>query len=182
NALAVAPGGADFSERVRANAAVTAVFRDRVFSSPSGQDVSTATGATPGALPPGAGSFPDPWHDAASFWGVTNPEGILQWDDARMDVPAAWRTTLGSRAVRVAGMLDACSDGFDIVNMSITGYLDPSVPEDADDYLLWTDAAQYCRDHGAAVFAAAGNEHVRVNRVAMTLGGRALGGVGRVST
>ena len=282
NALAVAPASADFTSRVRGNARVTAVFRDRVFSNPAGLDVSTSADAVPGALPTGADSFPDPWHDASSFWGVSNPEGVLQWDDARMNVPAAWRTTLGSRSVRVAvldsgvqgshkellpnydnqssenlipcntlvrdygaatvkdfglrdcssedtdghgtwvasriagavngfasngvaprvqvagfkvlstgfggltswivaGMLDACSAGFDVVNMSITGYLDPSVPEDVDDYLLWTDAAQYCRDHGAAVFAAAGNEHMRVDRVEMTLGGRVLSGVGRVS-
>src|SRR6185295_14488753 len=47
-------------------------------------------------------SFPDPWHDASSFLGMTNPEGILQWDDARMNVPAAWAKTLGDRSVRVA--------------------------------------------------------------------------------
>ena len=53
----------------------------------------------------------------------------------------------------------------DVVNMSIEGYMDPYDPFDADDYLLFTDAVDYCRARGVPVFAAAGNEHVRVDRV-----------------
>ena len=59
--------------------------------------------------------------------------------------------------------------------------MDPDDPFDADDYLLFTDAVDYCRAHGIAVFAAAGNEHVRVDRVDLELGGRTLEGVGQVS-
>src|SRR5262249_56966444 len=82
----------------------------------------------------------------------------------------------------LAGLLAACSDGVDLVNMSITGYLNPSDPTDAQTYLLFSDAVQYCRARGVTVFAAAGNEHVRVDRVALNVAGRALSGVGRVST
>jgi subtilisin family serine protease len=66
--------------------------------------------------------------------------------------------------------------------MSITGYLDPSDTAGAQTYLLFNDVVQWCRDRGVTVFAAAGNEHVRVDRVTMTIGGRTLSGVGRVST
>jgi subtilisin family serine protease len=65
--------------------------------------------------------------------------------------------------------------------MSITGYLDPSDPIDAQTYLLFADAVQYCRDRGVAVFASAGNEHVRVDRATIALAGRTLSGAGRVS-
>ncbi len=214
---------------------------------------------------------------------MTNPEGILQWDDNRMNVPAAWTTTTGDSSVVVAvldtgaedahrelresvdrslggnfipcdrlvrlfgpqvvnayglrdcssgdkeghgtwvasriagavngfasngvapgvrigsykvlaaglgglsswilgGLVDACSSHHvDVVNMSIVGYMDPSDPFDAEDYLLFTDAVSFCRSQGVAVFAAAGNEHVRVDRVDLTLGGRELEGVGRVT-
>ena len=71
--------------------------------------------------------------------------------------------------------------GGDIVNMSIEGYLDPSHPESAQVYLLFHDAVSYCRDHSVAVFAAAGNEHVRVDRVDLNVGGRELSGVGQVT-
>ncbi|HYX76542.1 MAG TPA: S8 family serine peptidase, partial [Gaiellaceae bacterium] len=82
----------------------------------------------------------------------------------------------------LAGLLQACSDGVDLVNMSIAGYLDPSNPTDAQTYLLFADAVQYCRARGVTIFAAAGNEHVRVDRVAMNVAGRPLSDVGRVST
>jgi subtilisin family serine protease len=39
----------------------------------------------------------------------------------------------------------------------------------------------YCRANGVAVFGAAGNQHVRVDRVSMDFGGRQLEDVGRVS-
>src|SRR6266567_113925 len=45
----------------------------------------------------------------------------------------------------LSGLLTACSDGVDLVNMSITGYLDPSDPTDAQTYLLFNDVVQYCR-------------------------------------
>src|SRR2546421_9418761 len=65
--------------------------------------------------------------------------------------------------------------------MSITGYLDPNDPTEAQTYLLFNDVVQYCRARGVTIFAAAGNEHVRVDRVTMSVGGRTLNGAGRVS-
>jgi subtilisin family serine protease len=83
----------------------------------------------------------------------------------------------------LAGLVAACSDPrIDVVNMSIEGYVDPSDEASVQDFLLFTDAVDYCRRHGVPVFAAAGNEHVRVDRVAMTIGGRHLEDVGQVST
>ena len=280
NALAVAPVAADFTRRIGANPRVTAVFVEPVFRMPVDGDVGAKVGPVWTPLF-GASPSPDPWHDAASFLGVTNPQGILQWDDARMNVPPAWNRTLGDRTVRVAvldtgvqgshrelqtnfagarnfipcdaltrdfgadlvkqfglrdcssgdteghgtwvasriagalngfasngvapnvqiqsykvlaagfgglpdwilsGLLAACRDRADLVNMSITGYLDPSDSAGAQTYLLFNDVVQWCRDRGVTVFAAAGNEHVRVDRVTMTIGGRTLSGVGRVST
>ncbi len=82
----------------------------------------------------------------------------------------------------LSGLVAACSDPrIDIVNMSIEGYMDPADPFTAEDYLLFTDAVDFCRSNGVAVFGAAGNEHVRVDRVSLDLGGRQLDGVGRVS-
>src|SRR5207249_9314601 len=81
----------------------------------------------------------------------------------------------------LSGLLTACSDNVDLVNMSITGYLDPTDPTDAQTYLLFNDVVRYCLDRGVTIFAAAGNEHVRIDRVAATIGGRTLSGVGRVS-
>jgi subtilisin family serine protease len=81
----------------------------------------------------------------------------------------------------LSGLLTACSDGVDLVNMSITGYLDPSDPTDAQTYLLFNDVVQYCRARGVMIFAAAGNEHVRIDQVTTTVGGRTLSGVGEVS-
>ena len=281
-ALAVAPTAPDFRARIDSNSRVTSVFSEPRFDAPFGRDGSEVS---PPVASPTFGSattsFPDPWHDASSFLGVTNPQGILQWDDARMNVPAAWSQTLGDRSIRVAvldtgiqqthkelrdnvagkaqtfvpcdllkrqlgekvlrqagltdcgtddeeghgtwvasriagelngfgsngvaprvqvlsykvlasgfgalpdwilaGLLAACSDGVDLVNVSITGYLDPSDPTDAQTYLLFNDVVQYCRARGATIFAAAGNEHVRVDHVTMSVGGRTLSGVGRVS-
>jgi subtilisin family serine protease len=82
----------------------------------------------------------------------------------------------------LSGLVTACSDSrIDIVNMSIEGYMDPADPFTADDYLLFTDAVDYCLANGVAVFGAAGNQHVRVDRVSMDVGGRQLEDVGRVS-
>jgi subtilisin family serine protease len=59
--------------------------------------------------------------------------------------------------------------------------MDPADPFTADDFLLFTDAVNYCRSNGVAVFGAAGNQHVRVDRASMDIGGRQLHDVGRVS-
>jgi subtilisin family serine protease len=83
----------------------------------------------------------------------------------------------------LSGLVAACSDPrIDVVNMSIEGYIDPSDPFSVQDYLLFADAVDFCRSRGVPVFAAAGNQHVRVDRVSMTLAGRQLDGVGRVTT
>ncbi|HEX6489893.1 MAG TPA: S8 family serine peptidase [Gaiellaceae bacterium] len=279
NALAVAPLAPDFATRMKANASVSSVFTEPIFRAPLGGDFQPGGGAVNPVFGP-APAFPDPWHDASSFLGVSNPQGILQWDDARMNVPAAWARTLGDRSIRVAvldtgiesshrelrdnvegshnfipcdtltrdfgaaavkqlglrdcsnqdgeghgtwvasriaaelngfasngvaprvrvssykvlaagfggmpdwilaGLVSACSSGVDLVNMSIAGYLDPSDPSGAQTYLLFNDAVQYCRSRGVTVFAAAGNEHVRVDRVTISIGSRVLSGAGRVS-
>lgn len=82
----------------------------------------------------------------------------------------------------VGGMIEACRDGADILNMSIAGYDDPSYEYDAEDYLFWADAVDYCRSRGATIVAAAGNEHVRVDRVNVKVAGRRFVGAGRVSS
>jgi len=283
-AMVVVPSGAGFDARVDRNAAVTTSFEDALLDDSHGRPDGRGGGHAPdqGPGPPGKG-FPDPLHNAPSFLGVTNPEGILQWDDNRMDVPDAWKKTRGDQnivvavldtgvddhhrelrdtvddrlggnfipcsdlkqlfslgyiersglrdcrdgdfeghgtwvasriaadangfasngvapGVRVAsykvlaaglgglaswmisGLVGACSNrDVDIVNMSIEGYLDPSDPESAQDYLLFDDAVSYCLAHGVAVFAAAGNEHVRIDRVDLNVGGRDLSGVGQVA-
>jgi len=280
-AIAATPLSSDFAVRIRANPRVTSVFPESMFDGPVTLDGKDGGGPVGSPLFGKSRSFPDPWHDASTFLGVTNPQGIVQWDDARMNVPAAWATTLGDKTVKVAvldtgvqkshrelndnvadkaqtfvpcealrrqygeqalqfagltdcgtddleghgtwvasriagelngfasngvapgvqissykvlaaglgalpdwivaGLVAACSNGVDLVNMSITGYLDPSDPSDAQTYGLFADAVQYCRARGVTIFAAAGNEHVRVDRVTMSVGGRMLSGVGRVS-
>ena len=279
-AVAVAPVAPDFGSRIRTNPRVTSVFAEPVFRTPLGRD--TRGDAGPVWSPVFGGSTSaDPWHDASSFLGVSNPQGILQWDDARMNVPQAWSRTLGDRSVRVAvldtgvershrelnanfgtaqsfipcdtltrdfgaetvkrfglrdcsngdneghgtwvasriagalngfasngvaprvqissykvlaagfggmpdwilsGLVAACRDRVDLVNMSITGYLDPNDAVDAQTYLLFEDVVQWCRSRGVTIFAAAGNEHVRVDSTTLTVGGRTLAGVGRVSS
>jgi subtilisin family serine protease len=82
----------------------------------------------------------------------------------------------------VGGMVDACHDGADIVNMSIEGFDDPSLESDAQDYLLWADAVRYCRARGATIVAAAGNEHVRIDRANLRVAGQRFIGAGRVTT
>ncbi|MGB2874568.1 MAG: S8 family serine peptidase [Gaiellaceae bacterium] len=284
DALAVVPRSDGFAARVDRNAAVTAAFPDRVIGAGKGLgDQGGGGGPAPDVEDGSGGSFPDPWHNLSSFLGVTNPEGILQWDDNRMNVPAAWRTTTGDHNVVVAvldtgvlaqhrelrnvldptlggnfipcadlialyglgyidrsglrdcrngdfeghgtwvasriagdangfasngvapgvriasykvlaagfgglaswiasGLVGACSSpDVAIVNMSIEGYLDPSNSFDAQDYLLLADAVSYCRAQGVAVFAAGGNQHVRVDRVNLRVGGRRLEGAGRVT-
>lgn len=271
-ALGVVPRSTGFTARLGANRAVTAFFQDSVLTTDRGSDERDRRG-----------QVTDPWHDLSSFLGVTNPEGILQWEDGRMNVPAAWKRTTGDDSIAVAvidtgvqathrelrgvldpslggnfipcddlkalfglgfidraglrdcrdgdleghgtwvasriagasngfasngvapgvrigsykvlaaglgglstwilsGLIDACSSReIDIVNMSIEGYMSPDDPFDVEDYLLFTDAVAYCRARGVAVFAAAGNEHVRIDRVNLQLGGRNLVGAGRVT-
>jgi hypothetical protein len=281
-ALAVSPLATDFATRAGADPRVTSVFREPMFDGPVTLDGKDGGGVVGSPDVGGSPSFPDPWHDASSFLGVTNPQGILQWDDARMNVPGAWATTRGDETVTVAildtglqrshrelndniaakaqtfipcealrrqygetmlkqagltdcgtddreghgtwvasriagelngfasngvapgvqvssykalaagfgalpdwilaGLVTACSDGVDLVNMSITGYLDPSDPTEAQTYRLFADAVQYCRARGVTIVAAAGNEHVRIDRVTATVGGRTLSGVGQVSS
>ena len=269
DALAAISRTPGFAARLDAERQVAASFEDEAI----GNAVGVADS------PP----VPDPWHDLSSFFGVSNPEGILQWDDNRMNVPAARRTTTGDRSVAVAvldtgvenghrelrenldpslggnfipcdllvrqfgaqavnayglrdcssgdkeghgtwvasriagaangfasngvapgvrvgsykvlaagfgglsswilaGLVDACTaHHVDVVNMSIVGYLDPSDPFDAQVYLLLARAVSYCRSQGVVLFASAGNEHVRVDRVDLTLAGHELDGAGRVT-
>jgi lantibiotic leader peptide-processing serine protease len=285
DALGVVPRAKSFSARLASSGAVTDLFQDSLLTTERGSDERHRAGRGPDDGPgDGRGRFvADPWHDLSAFFGVTNPEGILQWDDGRMNVPAAWRRTTGDDSIAVAvldtgvqaghrelrgvldpslggnfipcedlkelyglgvidrlglrdcrdgdfeghgtwvasriagasngfasngvapgvrigsykvlaaglgglstwilsGLVAACSDPrIDVVNMSIEGYMNPDDPFDADDYLLFTDAVDYCLSHGVPVFAAAGNEHVRVDRVNLRLDGRKVKGAGRVS-
>jgi len=283
DAMAVVPRSSGFLARVNRDSDVTSAFPDVLLSNNhrerGGHDFTRAPDFD---WRPGR-DFPDPWHDLPSFLGVTNPEGVLQWDDNRMNVPSAWRKTTGDRSVVVAvvdtgvdpqhrelrdqladrlggnfvdcddlhamvdaglidpssladcrnndfeghgtwvasrvagdangfasngvapgvrvasykvlaaglggltswivsGIVDACSSrDVDIVNMSFGGYLDPSNADDQQVYLLLNDVMDYCRAHGIALFSSAGNEHVRIDRVDMALGGGTLEGVGQVS-
>jgi len=87
-ALTVVPSdAATFKTKLKAQRSVKGAWLDRV------------TAAQQTVQP---GFTPDPLHDATSFWGETNPEGILQWDDNRNGVREAWRTTAGSPDVKVA--------------------------------------------------------------------------------
>jgi subtilisin family serine protease len=277
-------GSSNFLAALTVNSNVKSVWQDHVSASiprldSSQEDAGIYGKNEPPLGNPGATSPPDPWHNAAGFLGETNPEGILQWDDNRMSVPAAWATSVGDRTVRVAvidtgvqgshkellpnydnqasanlipcnlltrqfgplgkkdcssedteghgtwvasriagvangfasngvapnvqvigykvlstplgggltswivaGMIAACNSQVDVINMSIGGYNDPKNAGDREDYFLWVDAVNYCRSKGVAIFASAGNEHVRVNRVNMTLNGVALTGVGQVDS
>jgi subtilisin family serine protease len=280
-ALAVVSTDKAFAAKARGNRAVRSVWADKVVRTGE-PDYATGTisQGTPQLGNPGTDPIPDPWHNATSFNGETNPEGILQWDDNRMNVPAAWTTTTGDPSVSVAvidtgvdgahkelqanydnknsastipcnvltrqfgpglgqrdcsmadteghgtwvasrivgavngfasngvaprarvmgfkalsttlggglttwivdAMLRACDADADLINMSLGGYDDPTNAADVEDYLLWADAVQYCRGQGTAILASAGNEHVRVDRVDMTVGTRPLTGVGQVDT
>src|SRR5262249_39897622 len=102
-AMAVASSAPDFRARLGADSRVATFFGESMFDGPALED--GTRGGSPIDAPrfgKSSGGFPDPWHDASSFLGMTNPQGILQWGDARMDVPAARATTLGGKSVRGA--------------------------------------------------------------------------------
>lgn len=105
NAVAAAPVAKDFRAQIKANPLVAGAFTDRVYTRPkvdiAAEDLGISGNNFPALGSPGA-TVPDPWHELPSFLGETNPEGILQWDDNRMNVPAAWNVTTGNRTVRVA--------------------------------------------------------------------------------
>ncbi len=82
----------------------------------------------------------------------------------------------------VNGMLDACHDRADILNMSIEGYDDLTLESDVQDYLFWADAVRYCRARGTTIVAAAGNEHVRLDRNDVTVAGQVFNGAGQVAS
>jgi subtilisin family serine protease len=94
----------------------------------------------------------------------------------------ALSTTLGGGLTSwiVDAMIRACDAGADIINMSLGGYNRPGV--DDEDTLLWVAATNYCRAKGTAIFASAGNEHVRINRTSMVVGGVPLIGLGVVDS
>ncbi len=77
-----------------------------------------------------------------------------------------------------AGMIQACDRKADIINMSLGGY--DAIGADDTDLLLWMAAINYCRSKGTAIFASAGNDHVRVNTETVTIAGVAFPGVGVV--
>src|SRR5262245_556605 len=91
--------------KAKGNSKVKSAWLDKVvpFTLPDAVAPGGQTGNNEPPLGnPGATTPPDPWHNATSFLGETNPEGILQWDDNRMRVPGAWPTTVGDNTVRVA--------------------------------------------------------------------------------
>src|SRR4051795_951767 len=90
NALAVLPASSSFATSIASRPGVAVVFADR----PAGSDRSDEGrgGGLAGSAPADGkktSPVPDAWHDLPSFWNETNPEGVLQWDDNRMGVPAA---------------------------------------------------------------------------------------------
>jgi subtilisin family serine protease len=125
DALAVVPRSAGFAGRVESNRMVTSSFQDSVLASDHGPDGRGSGGRLFHDFDgdPGGSFDADPWHDLSSFLGVGNPEGILQWDDNRMDVPAAWRKTTGDRSIGVA-VLDT---GVQTSHRELRGVLDPSL-------------------------------------------------------
>ena len=102
--VAVSPTAADFQTKIKKNSSVQAVWADKVYSHGVVDPASAGNGVpgTPELGNPGPDPIPDPWHNASSFLGETNPRGILQWDDLANGATAAWATSTGDPAVRVA--------------------------------------------------------------------------------
>ena len=103
SAMTAVSSSANFSATVKQNKAVATVFADKLV--PLSRVDVAAAGAAAGNVGLGGNSSqspPDPWHNLSSFLGETNPEGILQWDNNRMSVPAAWAKTTGDHAVKIA--------------------------------------------------------------------------------
>src|SRR5262245_20970650 len=103
-AMSAVSSSSSFAAAIANDSRVIAAFPDKLVADVPGPDASGDAGAGAGSVSFGKGGGttpPDPWHNATSFLGETNPEGILQWDDNRMDVPPAWSTTLG-KGVKVA--------------------------------------------------------------------------------
>src|SRR5262249_33087582 len=121
----------DFGARIGANSRVADFFPESMFDGPVTLDGS-GNGGPVGQVDFGKSrSFPDPWHNAFSFLGVTNPEGILQSDDARVDGPAAWATTLGDKTVRVAVLDTGVQKSHRELKDNIDGNAETFVPCDA---------------------------------------------------
>jgi len=100
--VAAASKDAGFASKLRANASVTAVFSDKVWKAVPPDSTAGETGNNNPALGNGPVGPPDPWHNLPSFLGEGNLEGILQWDDNRMNVPAAWTAGQQGTGVKVA--------------------------------------------------------------------------------
>jgi hypothetical protein len=78
----------------------------------------------------------------------------------------------------VDGMMRACDNGADVINMSLGGWDNPAT--DGEDIAMWADAVRYCSH--TAIFASAGNDHVRINRVNLTVDGTVYQGIGQADS
>src|SRR5262249_32627000 len=101
--MAATSKSSTFAARLGTDETVSVVASDKINQSITPDSTGDAGGT--GGNKPALGNGPvgplDPWHDLPSFLGETNPEGILQWGDNRMNVPAAWATSNGA-GVKVA--------------------------------------------------------------------------------
>lgn len=100
--MAAVSTSAGFASKLQADKRVVAVFSDKVWQAAPPDAESGETGNNDPALGNGPIGATDPWHDLPSFLGETNPEGILQWDDNRMNVPEARAAGATGAGVRVA--------------------------------------------------------------------------------
>ena len=100
SAVAVRTDAADFADEIQTSPKVNAVFVDRYISwGTSDSRLAGGSKLSNPFVPSGKFSFfPDPLHNA---W-APNAEGIVQWDDNRMNVPAAWQKTKGDKSIVVA--------------------------------------------------------------------------------
>src|SRR5207249_157921 len=156
-ALAVAPVARDFRGRIAANARVIDAFREPLCDAlrrQYGENLLKQVGLTD------CGTDDREGHGT---WVASRIAGNLNGFASncvapRIQVSSYKVLAAGFGALPdwlLAGLVAACSDGVDLVNMSITGYLDPSDPADAQTYVLFDDAVQYCRARGVTIFAAA---------------------------